>query len=270
MRVGLSVGLDVGLACGTGATDGAVAPTWTIDATSGKGVPASSAEWATLISELAIGAAPSSLYLMQEASGNIADTIGAVPLTASGAGRSYANVISGWSRLALGTADGVAGSFGVASGVGPNMSTTSAAMLAYLRIDNATAERSLMAFSTTASDLVQVNVTATGIPRAYIDAGNTLGVTAHEGGAAIPVLLVYDRTNARARVYTNAEKILPVYGAVALDGEKFYGAASGGVANATSRFLYSCWWTGANAEWLSTDANAKSLLQKLGWTIPWS
>lgn len=237
---------------------------WEIDATSSKGVPASSASWSDFIAANGVPlSAPSNLWLMQESSGNLTDSIGGLTLTASGT-VSYQNAIPGWTRKGLGTTNGTAGKWGVASGSGPNPSTTSVAVLLYVRIDNATAERGVLCFDDTTNDFVTVNVTAAGLLRGYIDTAGTSSVGNYEGVATFPLLYVYDRTNSRARLYTSTEKVSPTYASVSADGAKFFGHTT---VPATSMYLYGCWWTGANAEWLSTDANAKEFLQDLGWTV---
>ena len=82
------LGSSVGSSADDEGTSGIV-PTWSLDATSLKGVPASLSEWNQLIAAYGLGiGAPSDLYLLQEASGNAADSIGAIPLTAAGTIRS--------------------------------------------------------------------------------------------------------------------------------------------------------------------------------------
>lgn len=240
------------------------AATWSVDATSGIGAPADSTEWATINSSESLSAAPDNLWLMQEASGNLSDSIGAITLTASGT-VSYQNAISGWSRYGLGTTDGTAGKWGVSSGTGPDPSSTSVAALLYVRIDNVTTERNLLSLTDSSGNLLVINVTAGGLLRAYVDTNNASGGTNYEAGSVFPLLFVYDRTNSRARVFTDVEKISPTYGSGTADGLKFFGGNSTAVL--TGRYLYGAWFTGSDAEWLSTDANAKALLEALGWTV---
>jgi hypothetical protein len=236
--------------------------TWSVDATSGIGVPANATEWGDMITAESLAAsAPSHLWLKQEASGDITDVISSLTLAASGAG-SYENAVSGWSRLALGTADGTGGGIWQTFS-GPSPTSTSMAVLAYLRVDVASTERQLLLLNGTGSHLVQLNITGAGLLRCYIGSGNAASSANYEGGAVFPVLLVYDRTNSRAIVYTNQEKIAATYAAVSSGSAKRFGGSSA----ATALYLYGCWWTGADAETLSTDANAKALLEALGWTV---
>jgi len=235
---------------------------WSVDATSGIGVPANDMEWANLaaVEELSVGL-PSHLYLMQEASGNLSDSIGSLTFSASGT-PSYSNAVSGWSRSAIGTSDGTSGAFTNTTNP-PTAISTSMAMLGYIRIDTTATERQFMMINGTSSHLVQVNVTGAGLLRYYVETGNVLGTVNYEGGSVVPILMVYDRTNSRAIIYTNEEKITATYAAVSAGSTKRWC----GTSPPTALYLYGAIWTGAAAETLSTDANAKALLEALGWTV---
>jgi hypothetical protein len=239
--------------------------TWAIDATSDIAAPADSTEWGDIIAAYSLAAsAPSNLWLMQEASGNLADSIGSVTLATSFT-VSYQNAITGWTRDGLGTTDATNGRWLVSSGTGPNPSSTSVAALLYVRIDSTGGDRPMIVFNSAVNDWVLVNVLADGTIRGYCDANSNGGSVNYEGGSVIPVIVSYDRTNSRFHVYTDQEKITVTYGAVGTDGSKGFGGI--GSFPATAMYLYGCWWSGANAEILSTDANAKALLQALGWTV---
>jgi RHS repeat-associated protein len=71
----------------------------TQDATSNWYVPANSTEWTNLLSGTGISN-PSQLWLMQESSGNLSDSIGTATLTATGT-VSYQQSVTGWSRKAV-------------------------------------------------------------------------------------------------------------------------------------------------------------------------
>lgn len=77
------------------------------DATSGKYLPSSSAQWTELLAGTGIGN-PSNLYLFQEASGNASDTVGGKTLTASGS-LLYQQAVSGWTRKSIVTTRGTPG-----------------------------------------------------------------------------------------------------------------------------------------------------------------
>ena len=105
--------------------------TVTQDALSGWYFPANSTEWTSLLSGTGISN-PSSLWLCQEASGTLADSIGSRPLTISGT-PSYQQPAVGFSRLGFqprtDTTD-YAGCTGV------DIGTTSAMLLMVIQLDS--------------------------------------------------------------------------------------------------------------------------------------
>jgi YD repeat-containing protein len=78
----------------------------TRDATSGWFVPQNASEWTELLTGTGIPN-PTNLWLLQETSGSLADSIGTASLAAhNSGGMSYNNAINGWSRRALELTDG--------------------------------------------------------------------------------------------------------------------------------------------------------------------
>jgi hypothetical protein len=71
----------------------------TVDSSSGRPVPATSIEWSNLLEGTGLPT-PSSLWLMQETSGNVADSIGTRTGTAS-SGMTYQVSASGWTRKGI-------------------------------------------------------------------------------------------------------------------------------------------------------------------------
>jgi uncharacterized repeat protein (TIGR01451 family) len=234
------------------------------DATSGIYVPASSTE----MTNLGLFAAANTLWLSQEASGNLADSIGALTLTAN-ATPGYQAAITGWTRKGVALTDGTANQrFGATTGVGPDPSTTSSAWLVYVKLTTATpaATRGVLGLASNVSvqhtsGADQIKIVCVGV--------TTAGATTYTDGSVHPLLLVYDRTNSRVKAYTDKEVITGTYGAGATDGNKGFGTGGSVSTPAGGNVLYGALWTGANAESLSTSATAKTLLQTLGWTIPW-
>lgn len=265
-RIGPKFGYRVGGAFGVGA-DQAAPPvaSWSVDAASGKGVPNTEGEWTTLFATLAGGGAPVSLHRCQESSGDLADTIGSMTLTASGT-CSYNNAVTGWTRTALGLTDVAAGKWDTAGG--PNPGSTSIAALLYMSVTVPGTSRWFLQLNTDASYRAYMEQTSGGLLRIVYGGGsNSAGSTSYNGGisAVFPVLYVFDRVNSRHKFFTNSEVVSATYSAIVTNLRRGLG---GGVSTPpTSRYLYAAWWSGANAAWLSTDANAKSLLQALGWTV---
>lgn len=87
----------------------------TRDATSNWFVPQTSTEWTNLLAGTGIPS-PTNLWKCQEASGNLADSIGSATLTAhNSGGMTYAQTISGWTRKAVQLAEGFASNWQSAS-----------------------------------------------------------------------------------------------------------------------------------------------------------
>lgn len=231
------------------------------DATSLIYVPAASAEWAALGLN-----APADLWLTQEASGNLADSIGSVTLTANAA-PSYSNAITGWTRVGVGFTEGTANQrITAASGTGPSPATTSIAFLMYAKITTAAAgaARGIIGLGSNLavqqqSGFQKIRIACVGV--------NTNGTANYADGNVHPFLFVYDRTNTKVVVYTDLETFTGTYAAGALDGNKGYGAGGSITTPTGMNVLFGAAYTGANAEALSTQATAKSYLQSLGWTI---
>src|SRR5206468_3997244 len=97
----------------------------TKDATSMWYVPANSTEWTNLLSGTGF-ANPDDSWLMQESSGNLADSIGTRTLTATGT-ISYQVAATGWTRKGIKVADKSTSAY--ASTTIPNVNTTSGTLL---------------------------------------------------------------------------------------------------------------------------------------------
>lgn len=227
----------------------------TKDGPSGVYTPLSAADFATLGI-----AAPTNLWLCQEASGNLADSIGSATLVANAA-PAYQQTISGWTRKAVTLTEATAGQrFQCAGGVGPNAGTSSVAWLIYMSTPTTPASpRQLLDCEDTASPLkASINT----LNKWNINcAGVTTAGTVNMNNATVhPMLVVYDRTNTLVRVFTDSEQINGTYSAAVTDGAKGFGATSGSAA--TQNILWCAAWTGANAETIG-----KATLQTLAWTL---
>lgn len=262
-RAGAKAGTRVGLAVGPSADElsAGTAPSASRDATSNIYVPATAGEWTALSLT-----APDDLWLSQEASGNLADSIGAVALTAN-ATPGYSAAISGWSRVGVSLTEGTANQrFSAGIGVGPSPASVSIAFLAYVKIKTAVAgaTRGILGLGGNLavqqqSGLQKIRIACVGV--------NTNGTANYADGSVHPLLFVYDRTNSKVVVYTDLETFTGTYNVGATDGNKGYGAGGSITTPTGMNVLYGAAYSGANAEALSTQATAKSYLQALGWTI---
>jgi hypothetical protein len=267
LLVGPVVGPVVGPKVGpNGDVSAGVPVTWTVDATSGIAVPANATEWADFIAANGLSiSVPSSLYLMQEASGNLADSIGALTLTSTSL--TYQQAVAGWTRLGITVTDGSGGRAEATVGNGPNPATTSQTWIVFADLTSTPAgNRHLLHINTIAATgaFVLVNVTPViGITCAAVTAN---GASNPVTGGVRPFALKYDRTNSAAVAYSDQDKVAGTYNAGVVDGGKGFGRGSSN--DPAGAWLYGYMFSGAAAE--ISDATMKALLQAHGFTIPWS
>lgn len=269
-RLGIRTGPRVGLATGVGSDPlGGGLDGVAIDATSSKYVPANLTQWNTTLGVAGISSgAPSFLWLCQETSGNLADSIGAVTLTAT-SWTSYAQTQTGWSRLALKVGDGVGANFASTSASLPDQNTTSALlMMLFARTGTPGATRPVGMIGAAA---------AASIVSCELDTSNHLvcnsrlsvsqaGTVDYGANVVAPVLLQHDKTNSIHRVVTHSELITTTFGALTTNkgvglSQSAYGLSPPGA------WSYAALFVGAAAE--LTTAQLRSLLRTLGWTVAW-
>ncbi len=228
------------------------------DLLSGIYCPANAAQWASVLAVAGITTGgPSMLWLCQEASGNLADSIGAFTGVASGT-VGYNQAEAGWTRTAVSVTDGVAGAFATTV---PEGSTTSALSLAYVNVVASAGTRQAIGMHTGTNS--RFNATAADRPQAVSNANTVSGVSSHQG-AVRPCVLRHNVTATTAMGCNNVEKLAPAFGALA--GTTFQLAGSSRLPP-TMRANYVVNFHGAAAE--MTDAKLKTLLQTLGWSIAW-
>lgn len=238
-----------------------------IDATSLIRCPASATEWTDFLAFFGdTGGNPSILYLCQEASGNLLDSIGAFNQTTSAGSPAitYANTIAGWSRKGVGpSGDNSTGSSFNNSASLPDISTTSCLMLCYAILEASPAStRRMNSLGTTTRSATAVNTT----PRIVATSGaNTATGTNAFSGAVHLFWMKVDRAAGTNVWYTDQEKLAPTIGAVT--GKQFQ-IIGGGINCPQFKLLYCVGFVGAAAE--LSDAIIKTRSQNLGWTIPWT
>lgn len=237
--------------------------TWQVDATSKIGVPATAQEWRDLMSAAGITPeAPANLWLMQETSGPLADTVGTIPLVPVN-NVSYDNTVAGWTRHALGTID-ADGDQGWRS-MGTGNLTTSYTLLVYAAVQTIPAVPRSLAGVGAASDHRYAAVGSGMLFSARSTSGSP-GVGVAAPGTTVHPLLIEINISATPQyaIYTDKEKITAPYVAPGGVGNLvMIGAAGFGSPNA--RYLYAAMWKGTSAQF--SDANAKALLTRLGWTV---
>jgi len=268
IRTGIAAGPRFGIAAGISedelaATAGGL-PGVTRDSSSGIYCPANASEWTAVMAAAGIGSGnPSGTWLCQEASGNLVDQIGALALIANGTPL-YLQSAAGWARFGVGFNAVANQRFTANVGTGPSPATTSQLWLFYMSI---TATPGATAVAMNVSDgATNFRTLVTTTPRIQSAiAGVTATGTQNPTATGIqPMVMLYDRTNLAATIFTGQEKITNTYSAAVVDGRK----GIGGALSPTGQCVYGAMFQGAAAE--LTSAQIKTLLTTLGWSIPWS
>lgn len=208
---------------------------------------------------------PGSVWACQEASGNLADSLGSVTLTAAGSPSYQQALPAGWTRKGVLGTSSAGKKFAAASGTGPNPGTTSSLWLFYIQITAAPAAVRCAVFASDNAVNCEARVTTTPAYRCTCNAVDATGASNAGTTAVRPVALKYDRANGVVKVYTDQEVVTGTYNATVADGNK--GLGSSGIANVAALAAWGCMWSGAAAE--LSDAQVKTRLQSLGITIPW-
>jgi hypothetical protein len=238
--------------------------TWSVDASSGKSVPSTAAEWLDFIGNKKLNiVAPDGLWLMQEASGALQDSIGTVNLPSMGNDApQYQQPVPGWTRKAVKSMDGTGVLFYNNTDASlPNVGTTSmTVLLMYANASMPAGTRSIVVagccagyatLSIDAAKHYRLNVNVT---------GNAVGLMDH-GADVTPIVVKLDRTAARQVVITDRETIAPTNTQLGSQRGLYLGAANGAAPD--GRWLYMAAWYGANAE--MSDASISALIKALGW-----
>lgn len=241
----------------------------TRDATSLKYTPAAGSEWTTLLAGTGL-VKPDNLWLLQEASGNFADSVGAQALTAVLI-TAYQASVAGWSRKFVTTTPQGGGRGGsVSSGTMPNLSTTAQMSLLYVcRTAVITADRDVckLGAATTSQLLCQMSsahrLEITPSPGVGTP---VLGTTVYAQDTVFPLILQHDPVNSVQRVATPSERFTATFTALGANRGIAFGTAGVGLCLAGAYGYYANW-QGAPAQ--MTEANIRTLLQKLGWTVAW-
>jgi hypothetical protein len=262
-RVGAKVGPRVGPAVGPAADEVSAGVAITKDATSNIYIPQNASEWTALmaLAGLATGG-PSAVYTFQDASGNPVDSVGGFTLTAAGTGISYQNAVTGWSSKAINTTAAGTGSLTATAAGLPDPSTTSVMVLSYVNITSSV----LAGIHGYGALSTRQAMEATATPRLQAVSGaNLAGGTNSPINQVRPLVTRYNFTASTALGASDQEKLVPTFTATTTK-NLVYG--NFGRACAAAQYLYSAVFFGPAAE--QTDAQLKTMLQTLGWSIPWT
>ncbi len=240
--------------------------TWSVDATSGKGVPADATEWANIISDqgLTNWTVPDSVYSCQDSASPLVDDVGAIDLAFGGSGATYQQAITGWSRLAATLADSATAGWSNASGGLPDIGTASCLLLAFVRMPTTSPGSARQIVTLGSSGYATIRIIQTsGILQVVSNTIGGSGATNMIGAGVVPLVLKVDQTANQVIGYSPSEKLGPAFSASMTGQGVKLGASVGNCPN--SGFLYAARWDGAAAE--RSDADIKALLEALGWTV---
>ncbi|CAN5835889.1 hypothetical protein BH11MYX3_BH11MYX3_07080 [soil metagenome] len=241
--------------------------TWTVDATSGKAVPANASEWRDFLKAKGLGdtvMAPSGLWLSQEASGPLADSIGTIVLQPLGAGHLYAQTVPGWSRKAIGTVDGSVTSFRNETDPGlPNVMSSSMTVLTLMSLPSGPpAGPRTMLVEGSSSPLAYAHADLDAAKHLVMAiSATTASGTQDPGTAAAGLMMKLDVTHSQQKLITRKESVTLSTTPLASSRGLFVGGAVNPAP--TARYLYVVAWYGARAE--ISDADATALLTALDW-----
>jgi hypothetical protein len=263
-RIGPAIGPRVGPAVGVSADPlsggGASLVGVSRDATSNKYVPANASEWSQVMAVAGISSGgPSLLWLCQEASGNLADSIDSLPGTVSGTPITYQQAIAGWSRFGITGGDGGTAIADSSSATLPDPTTAATLVISYV-ICTATPAvlRQVDLIGTANVATTRINTT----PRFQgVSGGSAITGAVDPTGAVRPFVLLDDPIAARSACYTDQEKLVPTRAATTGKRSRFNFSFAGSL-------LYRVQFNASAAQ--LSDAQVKTLLQTLGWSIAWT
>lgn len=239
----------------------------TRDSTSLKYYPATNAEWTIAMAAAGLGTGnPTAIYNCQDVSGSLIDANAALSLTTITGVPTYSQAVAGHTRLGVGFVDGAGTSFRRAIGAGPNPLTTSSIWMWVADITVAAATRAFASASVAAAADVTAIILST--PKVRVRESNVSvdGASNPLTASTQPYVLQHDLAGSRSRLFTRQEKVSGTFSLVTADGLKGLGAVT--TTCPTAKVCYGCMFQGTAAE--LTDAQVKTLLTTLGWSIPWS
>jgi PKD repeat protein len=179
--------------------------------------------------------------------------------------------VTGWVRKSMNVTDGSARQIVSVNSALPDLSSTSMLTISYILFPSSApaADRGIIAQGTSASTRSAVILKSTGKTATESTTSNVnIGTGSPCDGLVHPVAIKVNRTGAACVGYTDIDKMTPTFGTAMTGSGLYLGAETGALAAAAEGFLYEVSWFGSKAE--MTDAQVKSLLQALGFTITWT
>jgi len=270
-RVGLAVGPRVGIAAGINADPIAPPPSSSViagvtrDALSRVYCPSSPAEWTAFMAAAPLATGnPQCAWTCQDPGGTPTDVMGGgVPL-APNAAPAFQSPVAGWARTAIRFTDGAASQrlFNNFSVPDPSLTSTLAVAIVDFPAVAPAGVRGLIAKTATTPRLA---LSTTG--RLQLVDGATAELASSVLGGVHVLAFQTNLTAGTSKVFTDQEKFTGTFTVPAAGAFLGFGgvvpAAAAGVA-----LLYLALFAGAAAELV--DAQVKTLLQTMGFPIPWT
>jgi hypothetical protein len=238
-------------------------PGVTFDSASGKAIPQTLAEWGNFLAAAGLVNVPTGLWRCQEASGNLADSIGANPLVVTGS-PTFQNALPGWSTKSVNITATTGQMFALGTGVYDG-SAQSIAWLIYGRSTTTPGGTRTMFAASNSATFLTISHLTNGKLELKCGATAANSVNSYTGTAIFPMLLVYNRTSSTCVLYTNLEVLSVAFTSI-VDGSKGIGGLLGS-ADAFAGFNYLAAWNLSAAEF--TTAQARALLNTANWAVPW-
>jgi hypothetical protein len=237
---------------------------WTVDATSGKALPQNSTEMTALLAAAGLSGTASSIWLAQEASGSLLDSVGSINLAVTGT-LARQQAVTGWTADSTDFDEGVSEYAGVSGGA-PNINTTSVLVLAYLDLGAQAAAQTNVMFL--GSDVSIEYTSAEKLSIGFFGASSGYAYTNGSfSGTVVPVVVQIDNTNQRLRLYTHKSRASMIYATPSATNATYFYFGGLVYAAPPMGLIYGAQFTGATAQ--LSDANVKSFLEELGWTVEW-
>lgn len=261
-RINSRVGSLMGSVIGSGADDeGSSSGISGVsrDATSGIYCPANSTEWGLIMTAAGLATGnPSSCWLLQESSGNAADSIGSITLTAA-LSPAYQQTITGWTRKAISMTDGNGNMRLVNNTTAADPSVTSTLLLAYVSFPAApVAQRTIMCTS--------VNCETDFNTGGMLRMASTTGLgSISSANTTQAIIQQINLGNSSWFLINTVEKLTTTFVTPGAGSQIILGSA--GSSAASAGYLYAAEFIGTAAQ--LSNAQIKVLLQTLGWSISW-
>lgn len=240
---------------------------WTVDTENLLyALPANLTEWNALLA--AAGDAtggPFLLWKADEASGDLADSIGSVVGTASGTGVTYQSIELGWAKRGLLTAQSATGKFSTTDASLPDLGSDDILVLSLVN---------LLSAPSTFRNVTQVGTT-TNIGKIMVKNGPLMSISSganvatglnNPTGRVRPLVYQHDKTNTVSRFASDDEILTPTQSATVTG--KYLSFVGDTLLAPAARTLYLVAFKGAAAR--KTRTNIKNILTTAGWSPPWT